>query len=722
MSYVFDSRLGEQLYRMLPDVYRTRDRYPQPGLSTEGSEDLARYLDVHGQLLDLIHATLEQQLEDTLPQTSQEWLLPYFAQLLAVNMVSPDAAGRQTEVSNAVSWRQRKGTLKVAEMIAESVAQLEAEIQEGWQRVALTPRIDKPLIPFQSLDSALELDTSLPSQAARHPSLPAAMIDFRQPSRAVEAQKSNPAAKFSTFGGQGGHWRQWNRHGTPCFPGSFDDVSRRTVDLRTPVDGNGHYHPKRLLAYVPPPDGLIPPEPIQLTWSQRLDSLYEHLIEEYEHDGVRTVRNRTTRVIEITDDVALGSGIYHIDGIHFAGELKVDNGGQVELRRVQAERLDVPTFSAEQPAVVAVDCLFSVLSAGGRVRLNSCTIVDEAFLTACDAQDCILMRVNGTDITGVFSHSRLPAGMSLHSEATVSKCSFEMPVFFNGQTALAAKAVLVADTPESILNGAGDGGEMGYFHNGRLAGPVRISGDFTGGGALTLPTAGGYPLADVIFEGRVEVASGTMELLRSAVAELEINSAAVVASPGAETPVLDAVDCLFDTVTAANALVRMEYCSVMQSANCKRLQASDCIFVGPITDAAGGAPESGCIRYSRVPPDYTTAGSDLFAGTTTNTRQSTIFARFDFCGGSAPEYRIAAFGETGYAVLDPHTADAIRFGAEDGGEMGVGHHRFYSLKMEAVLDKLNEFLPIGIEPVLVYDRRLLRLPPQIKNSSNGGSP
>ena len=26
MSYAFDSRLGEQLYRLLPEVYRTRDK------------------------------------------------------------------------------------------------------------------------------------------------------------------------------------------------------------------------------------------------------------------------------------------------------------------------------------------------------------------------------------------------------------------------------------------------------------------------------------------------------------------------------------------------------------------------------------------------------------------------------------------------------------------------------------------------------------------------
>ena len=59
MSYAFDSRLGEQLYRLLPEVYRTRDK---KAAQVSGSQDLAKYLDAHGHLLDLIHATLQQQL------------------------------------------------------------------------------------------------------------------------------------------------------------------------------------------------------------------------------------------------------------------------------------------------------------------------------------------------------------------------------------------------------------------------------------------------------------------------------------------------------------------------------------------------------------------------------------------------------------------------------------------------------------------------------------
>ncbi|MCK5354020.1 MAG: hypothetical protein KAJ63_02805, partial [Methyloprofundus sp.] len=152
MSYIFKTRLGEQLYHLLPEVYRTRDKRTGQTGSVAGTEDLAKYLDAHGHLLDLIHATLEQQLKDSLPESCQDWLLPYFSQLLAANIVSPEPEGRHAEIDHAISWRQRKGTLKCAEEIAQAVGRFEVEIQEGWKRVAITPRIGMPIIPVEAWD------------------------------------------------------------------------------------------------------------------------------------------------------------------------------------------------------------------------------------------------------------------------------------------------------------------------------------------------------------------------------------------------------------------------------------------------------------------------------------------------------------------------------------------------------------------------------------------
>ena len=716
MTYAFDSKLGEQLYQILPEVYRTRDKTSNQVAGDSGNEDLARYLDAHGHLLDLIHATLRQQHDDALPESSQDWLLPYFADLLAANMVSPDSEGRHAEIVNAVSWRQRKGTIKCAEEIAEAVGQMEVEIQEGWKRVAKTPRIGMPLMSAKVWDDSLNIDMTIPSEAVRHPSLPAVMVDLRRPSRAVESDITNPATRVSSFAGIKQSWRQANLHGVPCFPDSFDDVSLRTVDIRTPDVANGHYHHKRLLAYTPPPAGLFPFEPIQITWAQRNDSLYAHLIEEKEENGVCYISNMTDRVVVITDEVVLSPAMsYHVKGLHFSTKLSVDNGGRIELHRVVATEVQVDTPDTDEPVLTASDCLFDELSVGsGAAKLDSCTILTKTFLNHIDAVDCLFMDMTGTAISGVIQYSRIPDSPPISSDKmTVEDSTSDEPTFFINQTDLTARAVLTPATDKSIVTGASDSEEMGYFHHGRKNRPVRIDGNFTGVDSLILQSRGAYALEDVVFEGNVEVLGGTLELVRSTIKSLTMNTALSVDANDSVVPVLDAKDCVFDEITVVNSLARLEYCTVMKAANCLQLEASDCIFAGAITNGSGGLPESGCIRYSRIPADFNGSTLNVISGrTSTITREMPIFIKFDYCTGGAYEYRTAAYGEPGYGVLHLLTTDAIRFGAEDGGEMGAYHHKYYSLKAEAVLEKMREFLPVGIEPILIQDTRLLHVPPE----------
>jgi hypothetical protein len=753
MTYTFDSRLGEQLYQLLPQVYRTRDKTAgRPGSGSK-TADLARYLDVHGQLLDMIHATLEQQLQDIQPESSQDWLLPYFAQLLAANIVSPDSAGRHAEITRAVSWRQRKGTLKCAEEIAEAVGQMEVEIREGWQRVAMTPRIGLPRMPAVAWDDTLDIDTAVPSQAARHPALPAVTVDLRRPSRAVEARPTNPAAKVSNFGGIRQTWRQANRHGAPCFPGSFDDVSRRTVDIRTRDAAKGQYHHKRLLAFTPPPTGLFPFEPIRLSWDERRDSRYEHLIEETEENGVRLVRNRTDRVIEITDEVVLDpAGVYRVEGLNFRTKLSVADNGRLELQGVEAVHVQVDTFGVDEPVLTAGDCLFNLLTVGaGTAKLDACTVLERATLKDVDAVNCIFndFKYNpGVLITGLVRYSRIPATLTANfddspntgAESSILHCTTRNPAWFGdriayneqGQREKNGAGVLQPDCDPAIWAGASDGGEMGYFHSGRQKKPVRIDGDRS----MVVPAAGGYPLADVIFEGVVAADGGRLELVRAAVRSLTVSHGLSFDGGGEVRPSLAAADCLFDSLIVGSGLARLEHCSVMALADCKHLQASDCIFVKAITgvakpDAAKQTPSFfNCVRHSRIPagmapPVIRALGlmderNEIAPGS--NTMAAPVFIQFDYCNPEGFEKRAPGFGEPGCGVLDPVTPDAIRFGAEDGGEMGACHHKLYSLKAEAVLDKMREFLPVGIEPVLIPDPRLLHVPPeQIRSEESAGN-
>lgn len=727
MSYIFNTRLGKQLYQLLPEVYRTRDKKTGHAGGVAGTEDLAKYLDAHGHMLDLIHATLEQQLADSLPKSSQDWLLPYFADLLAANIVSPEPEGRHAEIDHAISWRQRKGTLKCAEEIAEVVGQMEVEIQEGWKRVAMTPHIGMPIIPAKAWDDTLNINRKIPSDAAQHPGLPAVMVDLRRVSRAVEAETTNPASRVSRFSGVKGTWRQMNYHGNPCFPGSFDDMSPRTIDVRTPNIQNGHHHHKRLLAYAPPPVGFFPFKPLIMTWVKALE---ENYIEEKNESGVLIYSNDTNRTLivydeeaDIPDDtITLESGKnYKIENINFSGTLLLDDG-HLELNQVEAKKVQVNKSSTDTAVLTAKDCLFSTLSVGnGIAELDSCTVRDIAYLLIVKVTDSILMNVSDPIITGTIQYSRIPNELlSDIDNRTVEDSVSDTPEYFNINNTLAARSVLTPNTPESIYVGASDGGEMGYFHHGRKGRPVIFTGDFD----LNLPVTGGYPLTDVIFVDNVKVSSGSLKLERSAVKSLEIETHLPEDNTQEIIPALNAIDCLFDTLTVKNNLSRLEYCTVMKEADCKYLQASDCIFVEAIKNINDPKiykdPPSflNCIRYSNFPAgldDAVAIALRIKDGSNrvrlgSNTMETPVFIRFKYCDSAQIEDRI--FGEPGYGVLSMVTSDGIRFGAEDSGEMGSYHHKYYSLKSEAVLDKLREFLPVGIEPVLIQDARLLQVPPE----------
>lgn len=535
-----DLPLGRQLYDWLPEVYRTRDR-AVPGETSVSENSLARYLDAHGSFLDLIKATLDQRLADCFPDipldggaVCQDWLLPYFADLLDVRLVSPDADGRRREIANAIAWRKGKGTLHVVESISESLSGLEAEVQEGWRRVAITPVIGQPMLPDAACGRNLKHGPGgqvLSSIGTAYPGLPAVTVDLRRTSRSVRVNADDPLARASRFGGdQSVHWMHANPHGVPRFAGSYEDVSRRSVDLRTPDEVQGHVHPERLLVYLPPFGGYFAGDVVSVSWRERDDahSEFRQWIEVDDSDPRRTVyRNKTMQGNDFRP-----VRIYHVIG------LGKDHEGEADAHVWRFEGLILDN---------------TVLVHGGRLELDACAV----------------------------------RKLGLHSQ------------------------------DDSAI------------------------------------------------------------------------------------PLLAARRSLFRVLENPRALSRLEYCTVLGHTVSERIEASDCIFIGRIQkDRPTQAPPSGgCIRYCRVHAKQAGGGAEMFRASISRDYVRMVSTRF---------------GEPGCGVLHPQTPAAVRFGAEDGGEMGAFHDRLYCLHWKAVQDKLADYLPLGMEAVLIADQRLLCTPPEQK--------
>lgn len=556
---------GNRLKQWLPAHWRVRD--------TGG--DLDALLAVYGELLDALHATVVQRLDDSFPDADhgrrcQDWLVPYFAQLLDVQLVSPDADGRRAEVAQAVSWRQRKGTQVSIERIAEEVGQFEVEIQEGWKRVAMTPRIDRHLLPATAYGEEPLTGPATPSLRARHPGLPAITPDVRSCSRAVQCPANNPAASETVFPGDAVPlaWRQIHRHGVPSAPDSYQDVSRRTVDLRTPTSRRGLHHPRRMLLHIPPPEGFF--------------------------RRIHTTVQWTT------------------------------------LEPLVTEALDAATKTGwkQGETIECVNPELQVAFTVGRSVWN---------------------------------------GISL---------------------------------PLIGLRGLTDG-------------PLRVR------GVITLDTPAVYRFDNLWLDNRVEISHGMVQLLGCAFRQLLVSTAE------REVPVLDARSCLFKKIEAPRGLVRLEYVTVTDTLLAECLQASDSILVPKLRKDRVDAdvPAAGCIRFSRlfhlpekpVPTDPFDPQEPLIDNDPlwrAQNKRSLLRCFAETCTTAVPLFWEEVFGSPGCGVLHPDCNQAIQAGAEDGGEIGAYHEHRYVLRRLAVLEKLQEFLPVGMEAVLITDPSLACAPPK----------
>ncbi|HEX4963864.1 MAG TPA: hypothetical protein VF173_23770 [Thermoanaerobaculia bacterium] len=572
-----ETRAGRQLYDLLPEVYRSRD---------DGS--LAAWVDAAGDLLDLVRNTLEQRLADSFPdepfdgRACQDWLLPYFADLLEPRLISSDPQGQRAEVANAIAWRQRKGTLVSAEQIAQEVGQIEAEVQEGWKRVAVTPRIggSRPAAP---------LEAGKPWAAE----LPVGTVDFGFQSRALAADADDPAAHLTRFGGQVVPWRQAYPSGAPAFPGSYEDASAVTVDLRTPEWRRGHAHPRRILFYYPPQGGFFPPGAPRvdwLAWASRRSSF----------------------------EIQCGQ----LDARHLDNLTYTDGTETVFLQRLPGPEGEDVVQARKGGALIAE----RITEVDGRVR-SRLLLADRWLERSAKPGEPVTYRGDGQPV------------------------------------------VLTTTDPVNTLWFGGQEMEVA-FEDLSLDATIRNT-----------------------------LAGARMTFRRSAA------RAVYLLTQDTETPVIDAVDSLFDHVAATEGLIRLEYTTVLSELNGRRLQVSDSLLLGQLTLGASG--KVSVLRYSRLPQAL--EGTGLLQSF--NTLEPPLFVELDFIDAGKPVRRAANFGEPGAGVLHPEAPRSIRLGAEDGGEMGAYHGRRYSLAAEAVRNKLEDYLPVGTEAVLIPDPRLLTPPP-----------
>jgi hypothetical protein len=99
--------------------------------------------------------------------------------------------------------------------------------------------------------------------------------------------------------------------------------------------------------------------------------------------------------------------------------------------------------------------------------------------------------------------------------------------------------------------------------------------------------------------------------------------------------------------------------------------------------------QQGCVRFSYLP-----------AGSITPRRFQCVEQA---AGSPQPLFYSLRYGDPGYAKLAPSSDDAIRRGADDGGEMGAFHFLLAPLRETDLRVRMQEYLPVGLEFGIFYE-------------------
>jgi hypothetical protein len=123
----------EEVYRLLPSVYRVRD--------AEQGGVLRELVDLLTDQINVLAESLEQAYDDQFIETCAAWVAPYIGDLIGyrtLHGVVPEVASPRAEVANTIRFRRRKGTVSVLEELAHDVTGWPARAVEFFELLATT--------------------------------------------------------------------------------------------------------------------------------------------------------------------------------------------------------------------------------------------------------------------------------------------------------------------------------------------------------------------------------------------------------------------------------------------------------------------------------------------------------------------------------------------------------------------------------------------------------
>src|SRR5215208_446228 len=700
----------EELYRLLPAVYRIRD--------VEEGGVLRELLDVLAGQVNVLAESLEQMYDDEFVETCAPWAAPYIGDLVGyrtLHGVVPEVASPRAEVANTIRFRRRKGTVSVLEQLAADVT--------GWPAHA---------VEFFELLVATQYMNHVRLHAA-------ATTDLRSENR-LELSGAFQGGAFETFAHTAEMRRIPSRSGRYNIPnvGIFLWRVEAYRLVRVPlvdVDGTGlrfRFDPlgtdkplfnarrtEQEITHLAEP--LDVPVPLLRRFTKsHLKELYgagrSFLVETETATDVDEIAADDVRICDLSDDPAAPGTWVHVPEpsdthvavdpvlgrvafatapgadetrlatFHYGSALAVGGGGYDRAKSLETMHAVVPVSGGDPlpPPLASV-------AGGGAVQ-----ILDNRLYAAPATITATTPAPNAPDRDLVLRSANRTRPLLSRTDQLKLAMDPDATIVLNGLVLAGAPLVIEesadAETRRLVLR-----------HCTLVPGITRDpDGEPQSVGRASLVVL--HPFAEVTLDHCI---IGPLVAVEGA--EVKANDSVIDASAEDEVAFCGRAPSggggLLTVSTAADRAtgdgleegghLTLDACTVLGKVHAQRLDVSNSLLLARLAGAGDpwAAPvwaerrQVGCIRFSFVPPGSRTP------------------RRFQCAGGDPahrPFHTSLRYGDPGYMQLRRSTHAAIRSGSSDESAMGVTHELYEPQRETNLRVRLDEYLRYGLEAGIFY--------------------
>jgi hypothetical protein len=702
---------AEQIYRLLPAVYRVRD--------AEQGGVLRELVEIVADQVNALAESLDQMYDDQFIETCAEWVAPYIGDLIGyrtLHGVVPRVASPRAEVANTIRYRRRKGTASMLEQLARDVTGWPARTVEWFEQLTTTQYLN---------------------HVRRHA---AATADLRDATRlAMSGTFQNGAfdafahtAEMRRVSSGSGRYNipnigifLWRIQALPLgrVPLAAADPSGRRFrfdPLGTDKPLFGAPRTETDITHIAEPFDV--PLPLHRRWLKAHVADYygpgrSLLLETESAGGIDVVDASTIRVCDLSDDPAAPGSWAHepqpadthigvdpvLGRVAFAaapavGELRLATFHYGAALAVGGGGYDRAASFADVQTVVPV-------SGGG-------TVLGPA-LTSVAGGGAVEIRDNREYAAPATITATTPAAGAADTAVTLRSINRARPLLArSGQLKLVMQpdatviidGLVLAGAPLVIEESADARPRTLILRHCTLVPGLTREPDGSPGGVGAASLIVLHPFASVTLDhcvtGPVVAVDGTELHANDSI--VDAGGASEIAICGRQAPgggTLGAVTTAADRQVGDGQMpagaIDIEACTIVGKVHAIRMDVSNSILLAARTGPADPWPapiraerrQVGCIRFSFVP-----------AGSRTPRRFR--------CAGAdpahVPHFTSLRHGDPAYMQLRAATHPAVRRGASDESEMGATHELYQPLRETNLRLRLDEYLRYGLEAGLFY--------------------